>query len=287
MVATKVNIGGKSLSESMKLSVKELKRSDPARQAVIKISGNTLESNMRRVGAHLAALSRMGLTPIVVHGGGRQIDLELERRGIEAKKVNGIRITDRETMEVVHSVLNKLTDRLVEMVKRYGGSAINANGMGIMEVKKRHQFAGVDPGLVGEIRGIDEKLLISLCGDGYLPILASLGQNKRAEYNINADTMASQLVEVLHPKKFILLTETGGVLDKKGRIIHELDLNSDFAKLAKEGVITEGMLLKMQEIKMLMKADRSVDIVVCSAGDLVQELLFGHESGTRITYGKR
>lgn len=258
----------------------------PQEFAVIKIGGNSLADKLPIIAKDLASISKQGFSPLIIHGGGRQIDYELKDKGIEIKKVNGIRVTDKETMEIVQKTLNDLSEHLVRQIKKCGGDAFNANDLKIVKVEKRAPIDGVDLGFVGEITKIERAKLTSLQAAGKIPVLACMGYNNNVAYNINADTMASWFVKEIKPDKFILLTETGGVLDSKGRVITTIEITGNLQPLIEQKVITEGMLLKMQELKELLEHSKSTVVEICSPDNLLDELFVGKGKGTVIKYGK-
>ncbi len=258
----------------------------PHKFAVIKISGETLANRMPILAQDLAFLSKLGLHPIVIHGGGKQIDEELLKKGIRIRKMAGLRISDEATMKVVARTMNELTDKLVKSInKSHGGRAINTNSFGIVRAGKRPKVDGIDLGFVGEVKSLDVTMLKQLCSAGYLPVIASLGYENNQAYNINADTLASNLVKKLKPKKLILITESGGVLDKNGQILSTIDVQTDLPRLIDDRVITEGMLLKVQEIKSLLEECPGTIVEICSAENVLRELFTVKGSGTFIRYG--
>ncbi|MDE1860387.1 MAG: acetylglutamate kinase [Candidatus Micrarchaeota archaeon] len=274
-----VPLSAKSEDE-LEFYLKQFKKIKPGKFALIKISGNTVEHRFSEIVKDLAFLSKVGLAPIVIHGGGKQIDIALEKMGIEIRKVNGMRITDEKTMEVVSAVLNSITSKLVKSINSKGGKAVNANGLRVVRVRKTGKLEGVDLGLVGDVDEVDRSRLEELCGSGRMPVLASIGYNGGVAYNINADTMASELVGILKPNKFILVTETGGVLDKNGALISTIHIRNDLPGLIKNGVIQGGMLLKVNELKELLQKCPNVTIEICSAKHLLKELFTIKGSGT-------
>lgn len=273
------------LDKELELYLQMFHKTPAHRFAVIKISGNTLEEKMRLVAEDMAFLSKLGLTPIVIHGGGKQIDQELARKGIVSRKVAGLRVTDRATMKIVEKTVSALSSRLAREINEAGGRAINATDLELIEAKKAQPVGGVDLGFVGSIRNVRIDKIRDLCKTGYIPVLGCVGYGDRHSYNINADTLASWLVRKVQPKKFILVTETGGVLDKNGNIISTIDIRIDLPQLVKEKVITEGMLLKVNEIRTLLEKTPMTIVEVCSAENILQELFTVKGSGTFIRYG--
>lgn len=274
------------LDKELELYLQLFQKTPAHKFAVVKISGNTLEEKMHLVAEDLAFLSKLGLNPIVVHGGGKQIDKELQKKGIVSKKVNGLRVTDKETMKVVKKTINALSSKLAQEITENGGRAINATDLELIEARKAENVNGVDLGFVGSIKKVKLDKLKDLCKAGYIPVLGPIGHDDDAGvYNINADTLASWLVKKIQPKKFIQVTETGGILDKKGNIISTIDIQFDLPDLIKENVITEGMLLKVQEIKPLLQSSPMTVVEICSAENILQELFTVKGSGTFIRYG--
>ncbi|MBI2445005.1 acetylglutamate kinase [Candidatus Micrarchaeota archaeon] len=255
------------------------------RFAVIKVSGKTLENQPQGIAQDLAFLSSLGLTPIVVHGAGSQIDAELARRGIPMQKIDGLRVTDARTMKVVHRVLDKATSKLVAAVNRKGGRAINANGMRLLHASKRASVQGVDLQHVGTVDRIDAAQLRALCQSGFIPVLASMAPGETGWFNVNADTLAREVVRRVRPQKFILITSTGGILDSGGKIMSTIDVENELPALLKAGVITEGMRVKVEEIRELLQEVPQTIVEICAPDRLLQELFTIKGSGTLLRSG--
>jgi len=253
--------------------------------AVIKLGGYTLTKQLNSIAEDIAFFSKLGLTPIIVHGGGEQIDHALKKAKVSIKKIDGFRITDKKTMSVVKSTLYKITKRLVNLINKKGGHAINANGIATVTVYKKPLINGIDLGFVGEIKDIDTDTLKKLCASGNTPVLCSVGHSNNVPYNINADTLASEIVKRIRPKKFILTSKTGGVLDNCGKIISSIDIETDLPQLIKTKSVDEGMLLKLCELKKLLETIPSMVVEICSAENILKELFTVKGSGTFIRYG--
>lgn len=274
------------LDKELELYLQMFQKTPAHKFAVVKISGSTLEDKIHLVAEDLAFLSKLGLEPIVIHGGGKQIDKELAKKGISSKKVNGLRVTDKETIKVVKKTISALSSKLADEINQQGGRAINATDLELIEADKAPSINGVELGFVGSIKKIKIDKIRDLCKAGYIPIIGCIGyDNQDKAYNINADTLASSFVKKIQPKKFILVTETGGVLDKNGSIISTIDIRTDLPDLIKQNVITEGMLLKVNEIKKLLESSPMTVVEVCSAENILQELFTVKGSGTFIRYG--
>ncbi len=200
----------------------------------------------------IALLSYIGMKPTVVHGGGPQIGQLLDRIGKECRFVNGLRVTDQETMDVVEMVLvGKVNKDVVSLINLHGGRAVGLSGRdgGLIKARKarpaRLADIDVDLGLVGEVERIDPSIIASIEERGFIPVIAPVGAgpSERA-YNINADTAAGALAAALGAEKFVLLTDVPGILDAAGQLISSL-LEDDAEDLIRNGVASGGMIPKI------------------------------------------
>jgi acetylglutamate kinase len=200
----------------------------------------------------------VGINPVVVHGGGPQIGRLLERIGKKSEFVQGMRVTDRETMDVVEMVLGGLVNKeIVNLLNQHGGKAVGLSGKdgGLIRARKmvlrRPASADlpseiVDVGQVGEVQSIDPKIVALLDGAEFIPVIAPIGVGEDGEtYNINADVVAGQLAVTVGAEKLILLTNTTGVLDKEGKLLTGLSAK-DVEALIADGTIHGGMLPKVR-----------------------------------------
>jgi len=220
---------------------------------VIKYGGNAMtDDSLKRKFAHDVALMKLvGINPVVVHGGGPQISNLLERVGKESRFVRGLRVTDTETMEVVEMVLGGLVNKqIVAQINLAGGQAVGLTGKdgGLIRAKQLvlpGANADEDLGHVGEIQSIDAKVVRSLEGEGFIPVVAPIGVGPDGEsYNINADTVAGELAVALGAEKLMLLTNTPGVLND-GELLTGLTAQ-EIDRLIESGVIQGGMIPKVQ-----------------------------------------
>jgi acetylglutamate kinase len=199
-------------------------------------------------------LKLVGMNPIVVHGGGPQIDEALARIGKKGQFIQGMRVTDAETMEVVEWVLaGEVQQDIVGLINAAGGKAVGLTGRdgGLIRARKLRMLDLKDPsiehdvGHVGEITAIDPSVVRALQDDQFIPVISPIGFGEHNEsYNINADLVASKLAEVLKAEKLILLTNTPGVLDKAGQLLTNLSAREIDALFA-DGTISGGMLPKI------------------------------------------
>jgi acetylglutamate kinase len=198
-------------------------------------------------------LKFVGINPIVVHGGGPQIDVVLRGLGITPARVEGLRITDEQTMEVVEMVLcGKINKAIVSLFGRHGGRAVGLSGIddGMLLADKappvQTKTGAVDIGRVGEIREVRPAVLSTLVAGGFLPVIAPLGVDREGRsLNINADTAAGEIAAALKAEKFVLMTDTPGVCDREGKLLNSLT-PAEIDRLRASEVITGGMIPKVE-----------------------------------------
>jgi acetylglutamate kinase len=195
----------------------------------------------------IAILKQVGIRPIVVHGGGPQIGRMLDRLGIKSNFVNGLRVTDRQTMEVVEMVLaGTVNKQLVAAINAAGGTAIGLTGKDGGLIRAQKLTRNGDLGFVGEPSDIDVAILAALRDADMIPVIAPIGIGDDGEtYNINADTVAGAVAAAVKAKRFLLLTDVAGVLDSKKRLIPELTA-AEARRLISDGTISGGMIPKVE-----------------------------------------
>jgi len=195
----------------------------------------------------IVLLKQVGINPVVIHGGGPQIGNLLKQIGKESHFVDGMRVTDAETMDVVQMVLGGLVNKqIVNMINQAGGRAIGLTGKdGNMIIAQKMEHPEVDLGHVGEVIEIDASVVKMLEEDRFIPVIAPIGVGRDGtSYNINADIVAGKMAEVLNAERLLLLTNTPGVLDKQGVLIEALS-QADIQNLIANGTIQGGMLPKL------------------------------------------
>ena len=223
---------------------------------VIKYGGAAMsEDRLRESFARdVVLLKYVGIHPVVVHGGGPQIDQLLARLGIESARVEGQRVTDDATMEVVEMVLaGKINKEIVALIGRHGGRAVGLSGAddGLIRATKLAPFqtrsgAVVDPGRVGTVTSVRTEVVHTLIDSGFIPVIAPLGIDHDAgSLNINADTVAGAVAAAMHAEKLVLMTDTPGVRDASGELIHSLTAEES-QRLRNDGVISGGMIPKVE-----------------------------------------
>ncbi|MEZ5477799.1 MAG: acetylglutamate kinase [Thiolinea sp.] len=226
---------------------------------VIKYGGNAMTEPHLKLGfaRDIVLLKQVGINPVIVHGGGPQIGNLLKQLGKESHFVDGMRVTDGETMDVVQMVLGGLVNKeIVSLINRAGGRAIGLTGKdGDMIRARKLQLQRtadqqqpseiIDLGHVGEVASINPRAVRLLEEDRFIPVIAPIGVGENGEaYNINADLVAGKMAEVLQAEKLLLLTNTPGVLDKQGQLIDTLS-ETDIDALTADGTIQGGMLPKL------------------------------------------
>jgi len=226
---------------------------------VIKFGGNAMtdEALKNSFARDIVLLKQVGVNPVVVHGGGPQIGKLLEKIGKESKFIDGMRVTDSETMDVVEMVLGGLVNKsIVSLINHNGGQAVGLTGKdGSMIRAKKMEIQRespelqvpeiIDLGHVGEVTAIDPSIVHALDQGNFIPVIAPIGVGEDAtSYNINADLVAGKMATVLGAEKLILLTNTPGVLDKEENILTGLN-GRNVKELIKDGTIAGGMLPKI------------------------------------------
>ena len=223
---------------------------------VVKYGGNAMiDENLQRSFAHdVVLLKLVGLNPVVVHGGGPQIDDALRRIGKQGTFVQGMRVTDAETMEVVEWVLGgQVQQDIVMMINEVGGKAVGLTGKdgGMIQVRKKllpnkeDPTSPLDVGFVGEIVQVESAVVKALQDDQFIPVISPIGYGEDGmAYNINADVVAGKMAEVLGAEKLLMMTNTPGVLNKDGKLLRTLSART-IDELFEDGTISGGMLPKI------------------------------------------
>jgi len=223
---------------------------------VIKYGGNAMtDPELQAAFAEdVVLLKLVGINPVVVHGGGPQIEGLLKRLGKQGQFIQGMRVTDAETMEVVEWVLaGEVQQDIVGLINRAGGKAVGLTGRdgAMIHARKLRMVDQADPtkehdvGQVGDIVGIDPSVVKALQGDQFIPVVSPIGFGEHNEsYNINADVVAAKLATVLQAEKLLMLTNIPGVLDKQGQLLSSLSMKQIDALVA-DGTISGGMIPKL------------------------------------------
>lgn len=227
---------------------------------VIKYGGSAMvaEELKKNFALDIILLKYIGINPVIVHGGGPQIGKILEKMGKKSQFVEGLRVTDEETIDVVEMVLvGKVNKEIVALINRHGGKAVGLSGKdgGLIRAKKYKVVKSstetdkaeiIDIGMVGEVESINAGVLDTLDEGGFIPVIAPVGVGENGEtYNINADFVAGEIASSLKAEKLVLLTDEEGVKGKDGSLLSTLN-KKDIDYLIKKEVITGGMLPKVK-----------------------------------------
>ncbi|WP_294033008.1 acetylglutamate kinase [uncultured Moraxella sp.] len=225
---------------------------------VVKYGGNAmtdpvLESSFAR---DIVLLKTVGIHPVVVHGGGPQVDSLLSELGRESERIDGMRVTDKATMDVVEMVLGgQVNKSIVSLINKHGGKAIGMTGKdaNLIRAKKLYMQKiddegrpqAIDLGFVGEVESVNKDVIDMLIASDFIPVIAPLGVDANGNtYNINADLVASRVAEFLGAERLLLLTNIKGVLDKQGNVLTHLSAD-DVDALIADGTISGGMIPKI------------------------------------------
>lgn len=257
---------------------------DTARFALIKVGGAILRDDLHSLASALAFLQRVGLIPIVIHGGGPQLNAALEKAGITPNIVDGLRVTDAKVLKVARKVFVRENLRLVNALHELGVPA-TAIPNGVFEARLQDQEK---LGLVGQVTAIHDDQILASVSRGAIPVLASLGESESGQLlNINADIAANQLAIQMQPEKVIFLTGTGGILDAHDKRISAIHLRSEYDELMQATWLHSGMRLKLQQIHdLLQQLPRSSSISITKPSQLARELFTHEGSGTLVRMGE-
>jgi len=239
---------------------------------VIKFGGNAMvdEQLKSSFAQDVVLLKQVGVNPVIVHGGGPQIGKLLDQIGKKSQFIEGMRVTDHETMDVVEMVLGGLVNKqIVSLINSHGGRAVGLTGKdgGLINARKLKLASAnaqsQDLGQVGEVDTIDPAVVKMLDDDGFIPVIAPIGVGKDGtSYNINADLVASKLASVLGAEKLLLLTNTQGILDPEGNLLTGITAR-ETDRLIKQGIIHGGMLPKvncaLDAVKSGVKTSQIID----------------------------
>jgi acetylglutamate kinase len=227
---------------------------------VIKYGGHAMvdEELKNQFARDVVMMKYIGIHPVVVHGGGPQIGSFLKKLGKDSKFVQGMRVTDEETMDIVEMVLvGKVNKEIVGLINQHGGKAVGLSGKDGNLIRAEKYYLSeerakdtppeiIDIGLVGKVKNIHAELIVSLANDGFIPVIAPTGLGDNGEtYNINADIVAGEVAAALKAEKLVLLTDVEGVIDAKGQLINTMS-DREVVNMIQAGVIKGGMYPKVK-----------------------------------------
>jgi acetylglutamate kinase len=257
------------------------------KSVVVKYGGHAMGAGGETFARDVVLLRQVGINPIVVHGGGPQINRMLDRLGIKSRFVNGLRVTDAETMEVVEMVLvGTINSQIVTSINAEGGCAIGLTGGDGNFLRARKLTGNGELGFVGEPAQIDVGVLVGFQKAGMIPVIAPIGEGYGGQsFNINADTVAGAVAAAAKAARFLLLTDVPGVLDAEKKLICELSA-ADARRMIADGTISGGMIPKVETC--LDAVDNGVEAAVILDGRVPHAILlelFTEGAGTLIRGG--
>ena len=258
---------------------------DAKKFAVVKVGGAVLRDDLDNLVSSLAFLQQVGLTPIVIHGAGPQLDAEMTAAGIVKQTIDGLRVTSPEALAIVRRVSQAENLKLVEALQKIDARATSVIG-GVFEASylDRDKY-----GLVGKVERVSLASIEASLNAGSIPVIASLGETVTGQIlNINADFAANELIKALQPYKIVFLTGTGGLLDDAGNVIDSINLATEYDHLAAQPWINGGMRVKIEQIKDLLDAlPLTSSVSITKPAELAKELFTHKGSGTYIRRGGR
>ncbi len=258
---------------------------DDLKFAVVKVGGAILEHHLNELCSSLTFLQQVGLTPIVIHGGGPQLNRELDEADISSEVVDGFRVTSPEILRAARRVFQRENLRLTDALNNAGTHATSITG-GVFEARVLDERRY---GMVGEVTAVDTSLLASAVRSHVIPVISPLAETQEGQIlNINADVAANELVRAIQPFKIIFLTATGGILNARKKVIPSINLSTDYDRLMEEDWLHSGMRVKLQQIHDMLDGlplDSSVSI---TRPELLAKELFTHRgSGTLVRLGEK
>ncbi len=265
--------------------LKRFSQIDAARFAVVKVGGAVLRDDIDALVSSLAFLQQVGLTPIVVHGAGPQLDEEMRKAGIEKRTINNLRVTDAPVLTVVRRVMREENLKLVEALQAQGVRATSIqSGVFEAEFLDRDTYA-----LVGKVVRVDTDGIQAAINVGSIPVIASLAETVEGQIvNVNADWAANELIKTLQPYKIVFLTGTGGLLDEHGKVIDSINLSTEYQHLIEQPWLNGGMQVKLEQIKDLLDVlPLSSSVSITRPAELAKELFTHRGSGTLLRRGER
>jgi acetylglutamate kinase len=265
--------------------LKRFSQLDAARFAVVKVGGAVLRDELDALVSSLAFLQQVGLTPIVVHGAGPQLDAQMQAAGIEKRSIDNLRYTDAAVLAVVRRVLRQENLKLVEALQAEGVRATSIQS-GVFEAAylDRDRYD-----LVGKVTHVDTDGIHAAIKVGSIPVIASLGETADGQIvNVNADWAANELIKTLQPYKIVFLTGTGGLLDGDGKVIDSINLSSEYEELLAQPWLHSGMRVKIEQIHdLLMALPPSSSVSITKPDELAKELFTHKGSGTLVRRGEK
>jgi acetylglutamate kinase len=265
--------------------LKRFSEVDAKRFAVVKVGGAVLRDELADLASSLTFLQQVGLTPIVLHGAGPQLDEELSAAGIEKQTMNGLRVTSPKALGIVRRVFMQQNLKLVEALQAMDTRATAVpSGVFMASYLDRDTL-----GLVGKVERINLAPIETSLRANSIPVIASLGETDEGQIlNVNADVAANELVRVLQPYKIVFLTGTGGLLDGEGKLIDSINLSTEYEHLMAQPWLNGGMRLKIEQIADLLAGlPLTSSVSITRPSELAKELFTHKGSGTLVRRGEK
>ncbi len=271
-------------SKEVRQYLKRFANLDALKFAVVKVGGAIIESHLNQLASSLTFLQQVGLTPIVIHGGGPQLNKALAEQAIECDVRDGFRVTSGAALKVARSVFRNENLKVTQALRDAGSHATSLTG-GVFEAelldKQRY-------GMVGEVTDVHLEPLRAVTNAGHIPVISPLAETPDGQIlNINGDVAASALVGAVQPFKIIFLSATGGILNAEGKIISSVNLGTDYERLMSQEWLHSGMRLKLEQIHdMLVALPRDSSVSITRPSLLAKELFTHRGSGTLVRMGE-
>ena len=282
MVRLLISLGSNKQTRQL---LKRFSTSDAMHFAVLKIGGGVLDGpQLKSLVSSVDFLKKVGFFPVIVHGGGPQLNAELDKAGEEAKYVEGLRVTSPKVLAIALKVFEKENTKLVEALEQAGVRARPITGVFEATPLDVNTY-----GLVGKVTKIHSDALTSSVLSGYVPVLTSLGMSAEGQaLNINADIAALELAKEIHPLKILFINTTAGMLDGDGKLIPRIRMSEEYDHLMKQPWVKHGTRLKIKEIKNCLDAlPSSTSVSIVSPENVPAELFEPRGLGTHISKGER
>jgi len=259
-------------------------KSNQIKFAVVKVGGNVIATQLKELSESLSLLTHLGLTPIILHGAGPQLDAAIEKQQLTVKKVDGLRVTDKKTMAVIEPVIKAVHQQLLDAL-----ASVDIDTVSIFNHIFTCDYLDKDKyGYVGAIKQVDLEPINKALTNKQVPVISCLGTDNRGQVlNINADIAIRKLVWESKPAKVIFVTPTGGLLDENDQLISAVQLVNQYDDLIQQAWLHSGMKLKIQQIYQLLKPmPRKLSVSITAATELGKELFTHKGKGTFISMGE-
>ena len=251
------------------------------RFAVIKVGGSLIENDLENLISSLVFLNQVGLKPVILHGAGPMLSAALDEKKIDFSFIDGQRVTSSEVRDIAHEVFEETNHKIVRALEIQGAYA-----KGLVSNVFQCVIEDPDLGYVGSIQSVNIDLVNDVLESDSIPVIAPIGFQDSEMLNINADIATVELVKAINPYKAIFLSETGGIFDKAGQLIPNINLALEYEELMQEKWLHSGMLLKLQQIKALLDyLPRTASVSITEPINLPKELFTDSGSGTLIKHG--